>query len=402
MFDEEPLFENGPAGGAVNAGLMEFGGFNQPMMLPSDYSWYPPFDDVANVATMKLPDGKFMKLFLSMGIEQQLKATLPEEQWGQIPDIMQGLVGSYPAFSNGVTLGGHGITPDPQQNALGAGGREGGCQQCHVAGGVLESRVPVSKEQYVVVPGFGEDPLPLPVYKWKYYNVHALIDLGLTTSSEAVVDPEHPDYPADIDIDGDTDFVRESGQQMVLNWFQPAPCPDDQESQADPVVCFLEADTALARVATGLATDELTWSGGEWMPVLEPVTEGVENWKVLGYAPGEVIWAPDDPRIKPGDDEDLPVIEEAEWDAESEHGKTPRGELEVEGSAAPRDRVAILNGVTGDRLFSVRADRKDGTFEVERRLQAKRVPCTVKAQVGELVSEVVPVENAPANCVGQP
>ena len=58
--------------------------------------------------------------------------------------------------------------------------------------------------------------------------------------------------------------------------------------------------------------------------------------------------------------------------------------------------------MTGDRLFSVRADRDDGEFRVELRLQVRRVPCTVKAQVGDLASEVVPVENAPEQCVGQP
>ena len=44
----------------------------------------------------------------------------------------------------------------------------------------------------------------------------------------------------------------------------------------------------------------------------------------------------------------------------------------------------------------------DGEFTVEQRLQVRRVPCTVKAQVGDLVSEVIPVENAPEQCVGQP
>jgi hypothetical protein len=267
-----------------------------------------------------------------------------------------------------------------------------------VAGGVLESRVPVSKEQYVVVDGFGDDPLPLPVYKWKYYKVHALIDLGLTTTSEAVVDPEDPDYPADIDIGGDPNYVKESGQEMVLNWFQPAPCPGGQTSQTEPVECFLQANTALALDGTGLTTDQLTWSGGVWMPVLEPVTEGVENWKVLGYAEGEVIWDADDPRIKPGDEEDLPVIDDAEWKPED----SGPGKLKVAGKSEPRDRVAIINGVTEDRIFSVRADRESGEFEAERRMRADRVPCTVQAQVGDSISEVVPVENAPENCIGQP
>ncbi len=364
---------------AVNAGLMEFGGFNQPMFLPPTYEWYPSFDDVSNVATMKLPDGKFMKLFLAMQLKMAAGADM---------ETIQQLIGNYPAFSNGVTLGGHGVTPDPEQNALGAGGREGGCQQCHVAGGVLESRVPVSKEKYVVVDGFGTDPLPLPVYKWKYYKVHALIDLGLTTSSEAVVDPDDPDYPADIDIGGDPNFVKESGQEMVLNWFGPAPCPEDQTSQTDPVVCFLQANTALALAGTGLTTADLTWSGGQWMPVLEPVTEGVENWKVLGYAPGEVIWDADDPRIAPDDE----GITTASWTAKN----AQNGTLTIAGKANPGDRVEIVNGVTDEWVLQMRADA-DGAFEAERSMPAKKAPCTVAARVGgDLIGEAVTVENAPA------
>jgi len=382
MFDEEPLFENGPPGGAVNVGLMEFRGFNQPMMLPSDYSWYPAFDDVSNVATMKLPDGKFMKLFLAVQLQMA----------GADMATIQQLIGNYPAFSNGVTLGGHGVTPDPQQNALGAGARNGGCQQCHVAGGVLESRVPVSKEQYVVVDGFGDDPLPLPVYKWKYYKVHALIDLGLTTTSEAVVDPEDPDYPADIDIGGDPNYVKESGQEMVLNWFQPAPCPGGQTSQTEPVVCFLQANTALALGATGLETTDLTWSGGQWMPVLEPVTEGVENWRVLGYAPGEVIWEPDDPRIAP----DVEGITAASWTAKNRQN----GTLAISGKANGGDQVEVVNGMTDERVLQVSADA-DGDFAIERSMPAKKAPCTVAAKVGgEFIGEAVAVEDAPEECVG--
>ena len=82
------------------------------------YDWYPPLDDVEDVATMKLPDGSFMKLFLSMGIQQQLMEQLPQDQWTRFRDY-PGAVGNYPAFSNGVTLGGHGIAPNPKQNALG-------------------------------------------------------------------------------------------------------------------------------------------------------------------------------------------------------------------------------------------------------------------------------------------
>jgi hypothetical protein len=275
---------------------------------------------------------------------------------------------------------------------------------------VLDTQVPVTKEQYLQTP---MGMAALPVYKWKYYNIHKLIHLGLSTSNEDIVAGT-----ANIDIAGNEDYVRESDQEMVLNWFEPSMCEDDEDVDEDnPVVCFLRADSEAALEGTGLDDDDLTWEAEEcedgeddcdvpeWMPVLEPVTSPAPNYSVLGYQKAEVIWDADDPRINPGPPEggdELPVIEKAEWDAEGERGKARRGELEVEGSAAPNDRVAILNGVTGDRLFSVRADRDDGDFEVERRLHVKRVPCTVKAQVGDLVSQAVPVENAPENCIGQP
>jgi hypothetical protein len=290
---------------------------------------------------------------------------------------------------------------------LGSGGRDGGCQQCHVEGGVLETQVPVTKEQYVEVTGFGT--LALPVYKWKYYNIHRLIHLGLTTKNEDVVAGT-----ADIDIAGDENYVRESAQEIVVNYFQPSTCEDDEEVDANPVVCFLPADSEAALEGTGLDEDDLTWEAEEceegeddcdlpeWMPVLEPVTSPAPNYAVLGYGKDEVIWDADDPRINPGDEEDLPVIEEAEWSGASDKPKARRGELEVEGSAAPGARVVILNGVTDEQLFSVRANRSDGGFEAERRLPVKRAPCTVKAQVDDLVGVAVPVENAPANCVGRP
>ena len=86
MFDDDP---GNP--GAVNAGLMEFKGFNQPMFLPPDYDWYPPFEDVSDVATMKLPDGKFMKLFLGMQLQM---AGVPLE-------MIEQLIGSFrTAFSD--------------------------------------------------------------------------------------------------------------------------------------------------------------------------------------------------------------------------------------------------------------------------------------------------------------
>jgi hypothetical protein len=384
------MFDNDPGNpGAVNAGLMEFKGFNQPMFLPPDYDWYPPFEDVSDVATMKLPDGKFMKLFLGMQLQM---AGVPLE-------MIQQLIGSYPSFSNGVTLGGHGVMPDPQQNALGSGGRYGGCQQCHVEGGVLETQVPVTKEQYVPTP---MGMAAMPVYKWKYYNIHQIIHLGLTTSNEDVVEGV-----ADIDIAGDDVYVRESAQEMVLNWFQPSIC---EGVTGSPVVCFLSADSEAALAGTGLTAADLTWEAEaceqgadcqmpEWMPVLEPVTDPTPNYAVLGYNRDEVIWDPDDPRIKPGPGNggEIPVIEMATWlDKNAKLGR-----LGVEGTAGAQERVEIINSVTGDLLFSLRA-AKDGSFDSEKNVSVLLAPCRVAARVDDLVGEALAVDDAPADCVGAP
>lgn len=140
----------------------------------------------------------------------------------------------------------------------------------------------------------------------------------------------------------------------------------------------------------------MTWSGGKWMPVLEPVTNGVENWKVLGYAKEEVIWDPDDPRINPGPPGggEVPVIQEAMWSSRN----AKLGKLAVGGTSGAQDRVEIINGVTKDSLFSLRAG-KDGTFEGERNTAVSIAPCTVAAKVDDRVGQAVPVQNAPKNCV---
>jgi hypothetical protein len=41
---------------------------------------------------------------------------------------------------------------------------------------------------------------------------------------------------------------------------------------------------------TSLKKKDLTWNGGDWMPVLEPVTDAVPNYAVLGYMRDEVIF----------------------------------------------------------------------------------------------------------------
>jgi len=265
--------------GAVNAGLDQFKGFNVPMYLPADYDWYPKFRDVSNVATMKLPDGSDMKLFLTMQLMQQ-GATMEE---------IQQLVGSYPAFSNGVTLGGHGVAPNPEENALGAtgSGTGVGCLDCHGAGGVLDNPVPVTDKVVVDVAGLGQ--AEMPVWRWTYYRVQKIINLGLRNSNEAVVAGT-----ADIDIDGDTKFVRQSANKMVFNWFAPSAPLTVNGDPLDPSYRgFTAAGDPWSLSGTSLRKANLTWNGGEWMPVLEPVTITAPNYAVLGYQRNEVIFEDD-------------------------------------------------------------------------------------------------------------
>ena len=75
-----------------------------------------------------------------------------------------------------------------------------------------------------------------------------------------------------VDIDGNTKYVRDSGSSFVLNWFAPN----------DPTG-YRPADDATALEGTGLTADDLTWNGGHWMPVLEPVVDLKSNLEVLGY-----------------------------------------------------------------------------------------------------------------------
>ncbi|MEN8178821.1 MAG: choice-of-anchor O protein [Pseudomonadota bacterium] len=95
------------------------------------------------------------------------------------------------------------------------------------------------------------------------------------------------------------------------------------------------------------------------------------------------------------DEDDGLHIEEASWDDLNNNF----GRLEVEGEADSRDRVRIVNGVTGDVLFATRADR-EGEFEVERNVALTKAPCTVAALVDGVTSDYVEVEDAPSDCIG--
>jgi hypothetical protein len=277
---------------AANAGLEQFKGFNVPMFLPPTYDWYPKMEAVSDVATMKLPDGSDMKMLLAMQLQQQ----------GLDMATIQQLIGSYPAFSNGVTLGGHGVTPDPSDNALGGRGVRNGCQECHGEDGVLSSPVPVSEKVLVDLPfpermNMGE----MPAYVWTYYNLHRLVNLGLRTQNEKVVAGT-----ADIDIAGDPRYVRTSIRKMIVNWLAPSSVPTLNGLPIKGYIAFKPADSVAARRGTRLAAKDLTWNGGEWMPVLEPVTRSAPNYAVLGYSRDEVIFRTGGGRDDDADDLDEP------------------------------------------------------------------------------------------------
>ncbi len=243
---------------AANNGLRSFQGFNGPMGLPADYSWYPPFEDESNLISMKVPDGTLIKMFLSM----QAMNLPPEQQ----PGFMQ-MVANYPAFSNGITLGGHGVRPKEQ--AVGAGMD---CKACHGSGGLMDHPIPVTTTVMREVEGFGT--FEFPVYRWRYYNMHELTDLGLLTSDEEIVAGT-----ASVDIAGDATYVRDSDNTIVVNYMNPA----GERS-------YRSADNAESLAGTDLTADDLSFNGGSWMPVLEPVVKTIPNYEVLGYTAEEMLF----------------------------------------------------------------------------------------------------------------
>ncbi len=243
---------------AVNNGLRAFQGFNGPMGLPADYAWYPPVTQANDLVSMKLPDGTDMKIYLSI---EGMKLPADEQ-----PAYFQALQ-YYPAYSNGITLGGHGVRPKGE--ALGAGLN---CSVCHAPGGVMDHPVPVTRSVARDVPGFGT--FQFPIYRWRYYQVRAITDLGLTTQDEDVASGA-----VNVDIAGNTNYRRESANTSVVNYMNPA-----GEGSYRP------ADHADSLAGTGLTAADLTIHGGPWMAALEPDVDYVPNYKILGYTADELLF----------------------------------------------------------------------------------------------------------------
>ena len=185
---------------AANAGLRKFMGFNAPMGLDAAYEWYPAFDDEHELITMKVPDCTLIKMFLG-----RQGASLPAEQQA----AFFAAIANYPAFSNGVTLGGHGVRP--KEEALGA---DFSCASCHAAGGVMDTPVPVTNTELRDVPGMGS--LEFPVYRWKYYNFRGLTTLGLSVNDEDLAAGD-----ASVDIDGDDTYVLASSRDVRGQLHEP-------------------------------------------------------------------------------------------------------------------------------------------------------------------------------------
>ena len=116
--------------------------------------------------------------------------------------------------------------------------------------------------------------LEMPTYRWKYYNFRALTDLGLTTEDEDIVAGT-----ADVDVAGNDTYLRESSRAFVVNYLNPA-----GEGS------YRAADDADSLAGADLTADDISFNGGEWMPVLEPNVRFVPQYQMLGYQADELYF----------------------------------------------------------------------------------------------------------------
>lgn len=166
------------------------------------------------LVVMAAPPGSEMQLML-----QQMKDA-------GLADISDTLIQNYPAWSNGVTLGGHGVRRD---QAL-------FCADCHTT----EAGANVF-DQMVEVPSYGANGRPL--MQWMFYSKQ-LIDLA--EAGQVVADVEQSGYTV-------------AGTPFEMGGtFRTA-----------------SQDAAALGITYGLE--------GDYLAMLTPVTHLVSNWKVLGY-----------------------------------------------------------------------------------------------------------------------
>ncbi len=135
---------------------------------------------------------------------------------------------NYPAYSNGVTLGGHGVQ---KESAL-------FCADCHEPGGVFD--------QPVEVPTYGTNGMPL--FHWEFF------------SRELLAKAEAGEVVANVE---DAGYLLKGGDFEMGITFETA-------SQA----------AASLGITFGLA--------GDYLAVLTPTTRMATNWAVLGYSAARV------------------------------------------------------------------------------------------------------------------
>ncbi len=199
-------------------------GFQAPAGMTIDMmkGMYGKYDAATNpygftddqLVVMAAPPGSEMQLML-----QQMKDA-------GLADISDTLIQNYPAWSNGVTLGGHGVR---RAEAL-------FCADCHTT----EAGANVF-DQLVEVPSYGANGMPL--MQWVFYD-KALIDLA-----------EAGQIVEDVEQDG---YTRTGTAFEMGITFRRA----SQDATALGITYGLE---------------------GDYLAMLTPVTRLVSNWKVLGY-----------------------------------------------------------------------------------------------------------------------
>lgn len=141
------------------------------------------------------------------------------------------VVQNYPAWSNGVTLGGHGVS---RTEAL-------YCADCHDAAKSVFS-------QKVEVPDYG--PSGMPLFHWEFY------------SRELLAKAEAGEFVADVWADGYA--LRSASFEMG------------------------RAFVAASQAAASFSPPITTGVDGEYLAVLTPTTRLATNWEVLGYSPRRI------------------------------------------------------------------------------------------------------------------
>ena len=74
-----------------NSGLQQFMGFNAPMGFPNDYQWYPPYEDVSDVISMKLPDGSGIDVLNAVKSEDPSVPVIMMTAYGEVETAVEAM-----------------------------------------------------------------------------------------------------------------------------------------------------------------------------------------------------------------------------------------------------------------------------------------------------------------------